>query len=271
MDKITATEINDATTVNKISNTNININNNTNKIITMLIVATPTTVMLNGRVNPNAFPDQCKPTITTDSIHRDVSWSFKDDDDISFDLHVCSGQPNNNGPFVGPRQRRNSTGGMANNQQSTRNQRQQQQQQQQQQGERNNTTRNNGAARSTLKFVGDFDFEKSNAEFDKNAIEDEIKKSLSLKTSKGEGSDDHSTKSDEEKEKEKEKENQLTQTSSTQSEHHLVHQLQAINLDGYYDKQKSFFDRISCEANEKEKTYVTPVFARHSPCLLFFF
>jgi len=27
-----------------------------------------------------------------------------------------------------------------------------------------------------LKFIGDFDFEKSNAEFDKNAIEDEIKK-----------------------------------------------------------------------------------------------
>jgi hypothetical protein len=129
------------------------------------------------------------------------------------------------------RERRNSTGGIPNNQQQTRNNRQQR--------ERSNGNNN----RSTLKFIGDFDFEKSNAEFDKNAIEDEIKKSLSIKTTKGETSND-SPKS----EQEKDKENQQLTSSSTQSEQ------QETNSDGYYDKQKSFFDRISCEATEKEKT-----------------
>jgi protein LSM14 len=94
-----------------------------------------------------------------------------------------------------------------------------------------------------LKFVGDFDFEKSNAEFDKNAIEDEIKKCLSIKPTKSE-----TTSESPKSEQEKDKENQPTMSSSTQSE------LQEINPDGYYDKQKSFFDRISCESNEKEKT-----------------
>jgi len=133
------------------------------------------------------------------------------------------------GRFGGFRQRRNSTGDMPNNQQQTRNNRQQ----------RERST--NGTNRSTLKFIGDFDFEKSNAEFDKNAIEDEIKKSLSIKTTKNETTSD-SPKS------EHDKENQQTTSSSTQSD-----QLE-LNADGYYDKQKSFFDRISCEATEKEKT-----------------
>lgn len=162
-----------------------------------------------------------------------------------------------NGAFLGTRQRRNSTGGMNssnnnnNNQQQTRNQRPQQS------GERNNAARNHAnnssnnnnssSNRSTLKFVGDFDFEKSNAEFDKNAIEDEIKKSLSLKPHKSETSTDSSNSA----EHDKDKENQHTYSSSTQSEHH---EQQVCPLDGYYDKQKSFFDRISCESSEKEKT-----------------
>lgn len=136
------------------------------------------------------------------------------------------------------RQRRNSTGAMPNNnhhqQQQTRHARQQQQQQQRDRS--NNGTTN----RSTLKFIGDFDFEKSNAEFDKNAIEDEIKKSLSIKTE---------IQTDSPKiEHENEKENH--QTTSTQSEQ----QHDENNTDGYYDKQKSFFDRISCESTAKENT-----------------
>ena len=98
---------------------------------------------------------------------------------------------------------------------------------------------NGTTSRSTLKFVGDFDFEKSNAEFDKNAIEDEIKKSLSLKPT---------TKSDEQ---DQEKENQ------EQHQEHQPLQEQTLHLDAFYDKQKSFFDCISCEANEKEKTFVS--------------
>jgi protein LSM14 len=134
------------------------------------------------------------------------------------------------------RQRRNSTGGIPNNQQQTRNNRQQRDRER----ERTNGTNN----RSTLKFIGDFDFEKSNAEFDKNAIEDEIKKSLSIKTDKKETTINESPKT----EQEKDKENQHITSSSTQSEQ------QDIHSDGYYDKQKSFFDRISCESTEKEKT-----------------
>jgi protein LSM14 len=135
----------------------------------------------------------------------------------------------------GYRQRRNSTGGIPNyqQQQQTRNNRQQRE-------------RSNGNTKSTLKFIGDFDFEKSNAEFDKNAIEDEIKKSLSIKSNKNESLND-SPKT--EQEKDKDKENQHITSSSTQSE-----QQETTHPDGYYDKQKSFFDRISCEATAKEKT-----------------
>ncbi|CAF3352821.1 unnamed protein product [Rotaria socialis] len=128
------------------------------------------------------------------------------------------------------RQRRNSTGGIPNNQQHTRNNRQQRE-------------RSNGNNHSSLKFVGDFDFEKSNAEFNKNAIEDEIKKSLSIKTPKIEPVIDSPK-----IEQENNKENQPTVSSSTQSEPQETH------ADDYYDKQKSFFDRISCEATAKEKT-----------------
>jgi protein LSM14 len=136
----------------------------------------------------------------------------------------------------GYRERRNSTGGIPNNQQQ-----QQQTRHNRQQRERSNGNSNSNTNRSTLKFIGDFDFEKSNAEFDKNAIEDEIKKSLSIKPSKGDTTSD-SPKS------EHDKENHQITSSSTQSEQ------QEINPDGYYDKQKSFFDRISCESTEKEKT-----------------
>ncbi|CAF3841783.1 unnamed protein product [Rotaria sp. Silwood1] len=147
--------------------------------------------------------------------------------------------------YYGYRERRNSTGGITGNQQ--RNNRQQR--------ERANSIRGNSNSRSTLKFVGDFDFEKSNAEFDKNAIEDEIKKSLSIKTTKDR---------DDNTEKEKEKENENEQQSQQQQQQQInsstikleqpQQQQQDTNPEGYYDKQKSFFDRISCETTEKEKT-----------------
>jgi len=138
------------------------------------------------------------------------------------------------GRFGGYRQRRNSTGDLPNNQQQ-----QQQTRNTRQQRDRSN---NGNTNRSTLKFVGDFDFEKSNAEFDKNAIEDEIKKSLSIKPTKSETSQE-SPKTEQEN-----KENQQLTSSSTQSEQQEMHP------DGYYDKQKSFFDRISCESTTKENT-----------------
>ncbi|CAF3751555.1 unnamed protein product [Rotaria sp. Silwood1] len=145
--------------------------------------------------------------------------------------------------YYGYRERRNSTGGITGNQQ--RNNRQQR--------ERANSIRGNSNSRSTLKFVGDFDFEKSNAEFDKNAIEDEIKKSLSIKTTK-----DRDDNTEKEKEKENEQQSQQQQqqqiNSSTIKLEQPQQQQQDTNPEGYYDKQKSFFDRISCETTEKEKT-----------------
>jgi len=134
----------------------------------------------------------------------------------------------------GYRQRRNSTGDLPNNQQ--------QQQQTRNTRQQRDRSSNGNTNRSTLKFVGDFDFEKSNAEFDKNAIEDEIKKSLSIKPTKSEQGQE-SPKTEQEN-----KENQHLTSSSTQSEQ------QEMNPDGYYDKQKSFFDRISCESTAKENT-----------------
>lgn len=151
-------------------------------------------------------------------------------------------QTNGNNFYGSQRQRRHSTGALnSNNQSSSR------------KTDRTQSTRSNTNARSTLKFVGDFDFEKSNAEFDKNAIEDEIKKSLSLKTIKTEPSCETTTSTEQDKDKESEKEKEL-ETEKEKENHVLSSETMTPPADGYYDKQKSFFDRISCEANEKEKT-----------------
>ncbi|CAF0823847.1 unnamed protein product [Adineta steineri] len=150
------------------------------------------------------------------------------------------------------RERRNSTGGITGNQQrnNTNNNNRQQR-------ERTDSIRGNSNNRSTLKFIGDFDFEKSNAEFDKNAIEDEIKKSLSIKPTKDKTDETSTTEND--KEKEKENDEQQPQEQSQQPPNTSTVQLDQQehdpnNPDGFYDKQKSFFDRISCETTEKEKT-----------------
>ncbi len=120
-----------------------------------------------------------------------------------------------------------------------------------------------------MKFIGDFDFEKSNAEFDKNAIEDEIKKSLSIKTTKEK--DDETTNPEKEKENDdqQQQQQQPEQSSPTQQSEQPTMKLDQSQQDethpeGYYDKQKSFFDRISCETTEKEKTSVP------KPFLIFF-
>jgi len=166
-----------------------------------------------------------------------------------------SRRPNNgqqsNG-YYGYRERRNSTGDMTGNQQNpTRNNRQQR--------ERADSIRGNSNNRSALKFIGDFDFEKSNAEFDKNAIEDEIKKSLSIKPTKDK--EDDSSNTEKEKEKDNEQEQQQHQEQPPQQQQQQtdssllkLESQKETNPEDYYDKQKSFFDRISCETTEKEKT-----------------
>lgn len=151
------------------------------------------------------------------------------------------------------RERRNSTGGITGGQQH-------QPRQHRQQRKRANSIRGNSNSRSALKFIGDFDFEKSNAEFNKNAIEDEIKKNISTKGNKE--NENPQTASDE-KEQPSEPEAQAqavtpqqttTTTTTTTSDVKTDQQDESAGGDGFYDKQKSFFDRISCETTEKEKT-----------------
>jgi len=152
--------------------------------------------------------------------------------------------------YYGYRERRNSTGDMTSNNQQRNNNNHRQQQQR----ERADSTRGNGTNQSALKFIGDFDFEKSNAEFDKNAIEDELKKSLSIKTKSSNqtttNENEDTTKQEQEQEHEQEQQKPQTPTLPTEQQQ----QEDDVNADGFYDKQKSFFDRISCETTEKEKT-----------------
>ena len=168
---------------------------------------------------------------------------------LLYSLGPNTGQQSNG--YYGYRERRNSTGGITGNQQ--RNNRQQR--------ERAESIRGNNNNQSSLKFIGDFDFEKSNAAFDKNAIEDEIKKSLSIKTTKDKTDETNSTEkekennqNDEQQQQQQEQQPQETQQQEPQEAQSLKSDQQEANPEGYYDKQKSFFDRISCETTEKEKT-----------------
>lgn len=83
-----------------------------------------------------------------------------------------------------------------------------------------------------IKFEGDFDFESSNARFKKEEIEEELhnKLGLTLNISEGEDKREPSVSAD--------TKDLLEATSPTTV---------------YYDKGKSFFDSISCEANDRDK------------------
>lgn len=78
----------------------------------------------------------------------------------------------------------------------------------------------------SLKFEQDFDFESENAKFDKDSIESELQRKLKISDPKivnGDGTETESVPQEDE-------DDQI-----------------------YYDKTKSFFDTISCEASEREK------------------
>ncbi|XP_077982181.1 protein LSM14 homolog B-like isoform X2 [Glandiceps talaboti] len=80
-----------------------------------------------------------------------------------------------------------------------------------------------------IKFEQDFDFESSNAKFNKEAIEDELQQKLKISTPA-----DTKVVNGEEKPAEE---------TPAEEEEDVV----------YYDKTKSFFDMISCESVEREK------------------
>lgn len=90
---------------------------------------------------------------------------------------------------------------------------------------------NSRAPRSgTLKFDGEFDFESANAQFDKENIEKELKEKLSL------GDKDHGISNGD-------KDGSADENDDEEDgDHHL-----------FYDKSKSFFDNISCEATDRAK------------------
>merc|ERR1719361_2629657 len=89
--------------------------------------------------------------------------------------------------------------------------------------------------KDTLKFEGEYDFDKANEEF-KEVLEKLQKSSLETKAANGE--------TDVENNEVEEGEVTETETKTTSSE---------PKEEVFYDKKKSFFDSISCESTEKSK------------------
>lgn len=85
-----------------------------------------------------------------------------------------------------------------------------------------------------LKFEGEFDFESSNAQFDKELIEKEIKEKLTLGGSSS--APVANTVTNHVSEEIEEEEDNGTSQQST-----------------FYDKSKSFFDNLSSDAVERER------------------
>merc|ERR1712226_312551 len=92
-----------------------------------------------------------------------------------------------------------------------------------------------GGKKETLKFEGEYDFDKANEEF-KEVLEKLQKSSLETKAANGE--------TDVENNEVEEGEVTETETKTTSSE---------PKEEVFYDKKKSFFDSISCESTEKSK------------------
>lgn len=88
----------------------------------------------------------------------------------------------------------------------------------------------------TLSFDADFDFESSNAKFDKGEIVEEFAKKLAKMSLDQEQADVVPVEAEEGK-----KPNTVESSNNPEDD------------DQFYDKTKSFFDTISCEALEKEK------------------
>jgi len=84
-----------------------------------------------------------------------------------------------------------------------------------------------GVRESPLKFEGEFDFESANAQFDKEKIEKELKK---LTIGECESESNNVVNGNKEEAEEEDEEEEI-----------------------FYDKSKSFFDNISCEATERAK------------------
>ncbi|XP_078687858.1 protein LSM14 homolog B-B-like isoform X3 [Branchiostoma floridae x Branchiostoma belcheri] len=94
--------------------------------------------------------------------------------------------------------------------------------------------------REPIKFDTDFDFESANAQFDKDALSKEMEEKLKI-TDK----DKVVNGTTEEREKDVSDSGNETQVSEQQPEEE--------EDEVYYDKTKSFFDNISCEASERGK------------------
>ncbi|EHB11859.1 ADP-dependent glucokinase [Heterocephalus glaber] len=80
-------------------------------------------------------------------------------------------------------------------------------------------------SKNTIKFLEDFDFDRANAQFNREELDEEFKKKLNFKEDKGE----------------EEGQAVVTQSDGTPAEEDL------LGPSCYYDKSKSFFDNISSE------------------------
>ncbi|XP_035678739.1 protein LSM14 homolog B-like isoform X1 [Branchiostoma floridae] len=98
--------------------------------------------------------------------------------------------------------------------------------------------------REPIKFDTDFDFESANAQFDKDALSKEMEEKLKISKTKTD-KDKVVNGTTEEKEKDVSDSGNETQVSEQQQEEE--------DEEIYYDKTKSFFDNISCEASERGK------------------
>lgn len=91
--------------------------------------------------------------------------------------------------------------------------------------------------RDTIKFDGEFDFEAENAKFHKEELEEEFHK---LKLSETKSNDEDGVNGEEKKD-------------DSGNETHIDAQNDEEEQQIFYDKAKSFFDSISCEASERLK------------------
>lgn len=101
------------------------------------------------------------------------------------------------------------------------------------------TTRSNPNSQP-LKYTKDFDFESANALFSKDQLEEEMKSKLRISDdqSKVGGSNSEDVLEDSESPEQELEEGELEEEE------------QGNNSEGFYNKSRSFFDNISCEATQ---------------------
>jgi protein LSM14 len=152
---------------------------------------------------------------------------------------------------------------------SPRQQNQQQQQRPQRSQRRSNSTSGDRIKYEPLKFDGEFNFEEANARFEQE-IEKEMENKLKISNSKSMTANiDSMSPSSQSAMTQQELQDQahilMKQKVMDMDHHHQtmdlhkpLHEMSAEETKNFYDKTSSFFDRISCEANDKLNQQLKP-------------